>query len=109
MSKMKELKAFQKAVHENAITKGWWDRPSSNGENFMLMVSELAEACEADRLGNPSDDKIPEFSGIEAELGDVIIRILDFAEAHQFNVIDAMLAKAEMNKTRSYKHDGKRY
>jgi len=73
------------------------------------MHSELSEALEADRHGNPPDDKIPEFSGIEAELADTIIRILDTAEADGLDVIGAMVAKAEMNVGRSHKHGGKAY
>jgi len=39
----------------------------------------------------------------------MIIRILDMAEARGLRVIDAMLAKHDMNKTRSYKHGGKKF
>jgi NTP pyrophosphatase (non-canonical NTP hydrolase) len=91
------------------LRKGWWDEPNSNGKNFMLMVSELAEAMEADRYGNPPSNKIPSFLGIEEELADVIIRILDFAEYHDFDVIEAMRAKVVYNRTREYKHGGKKY
>lgn len=106
---MKELRNFQAKVHETAMQKGWWDNPNSNAENFMLMVSEISEAMEADRYGNPPDDKIPEFSGIEAELADTVIRILDFAEYHKMDVIGAMITKAEMNAGRPLMHGGKKY
>lgn len=106
---MKELREFQKKVHQIAISKGWWDNASPIGTRIALMHSELSEALEADRLNNPPDDKIPKFSGIEAELADTIIRILDTAEADGFDVIGAMIAKAEMNAGRSYKHGGKAY
>lgn len=106
---LKDLYTFQELVHENAKDKGWWDKSSSNAKSFMLMVSELAEAMEADRLGNPPDDKIPEYSGIEAELADTIIRILDFAEGKSWDVIGAMKAKFEYNKGREKMHGGKAY
>lgn len=99
---------FAKEVHETAKSKGWWEKPRSTAESIALMHSELSEALEADRAGNPPDDKIPEFTGIEAELADCIIRILDFSIARRYDVIGAMFSKAEMNKGREYKH-GKQY
>lgn len=106
---MENLRKLQKSIHENAKKKGWWDNPRDDGTMIALMHSELSEALEAMRKGNPPDGKIPTFSGIEAELADVIIRILDFAEARGHDVIGAMLEKTEMNKTRSYKHGGKEF
>ncbi len=106
---MQELKNFQRLVFENAVQKGWYDEPNSNAKNFMLMVTELAEATEADRAGNPPSKKIPEFSHIEEELADCMIRILDFAEANDMDVIGAMQAKHLYNTGREFKHGGKGY
>jgi len=106
---MKELRKLQADIHATAKSKGWWDGPRNDAELICLMHSELSEALESLRAGDPPDDKVPEFSGMEAELADTIIRILDMAEARGLRVIDAMLAKHEMNKTRSYKHGGKKF
>ncbi len=103
------LNRFQKDIYETAQDKGWREKEIETGTAIALMYSELSEALEADRKGNPPDDKIPEFTGLEAELADAIIRIFDFAQARRLNVIGAMLAKAEYNKTRSHRHGGKRY
>jgi len=110
--------AVARQVHTTAKEKGWWDGLKDetaaiagmrDAQAVALMHSELSEALEAMRAGNPPDDKIPEFSGASAELADVIIRIMDFSEARGLNVGEAIKAKMEFNATRSYKHGGKRF
>ena len=88
---------------------GWWEQDRNDGELIALMHSELSEALEALRHGNPSSDKIVNFSAIEEELADVIIRIMDMAFARGFRVGDAVEAKLLYNKTRGYKHGGKEF
>ena len=44
---------------------------------IMLIVTELSEAVENIRHREMPDDKIPEFTGLEAELADAVIRIMD--------------------------------
>jgi NTP pyrophosphatase (non-canonical NTP hydrolase) len=94
-------------VHTTAREKGWWDTERNDGEILMLVVTELAEVCEALRVNNPPDDKIPEFSSAEVELSDVIIRAMDFAAARGWRVAEALEAKMAFNKTRAHKHGGK--
>ncbi len=96
-------------VHETAKSKGWWDADRNNGEALCLIHSEVSEALEALRVGNPPDDKIPEFSGAEAELADVVIRIMDLSHARGWNVGAAIIAKMEMNKGREKMHGGKKF
>lgn len=90
--------------HEHAKSKGFWEKDRNNGEMIALMHSELSEALEADRHKNPPDDKIPEFSSMEAELADVVIRIFDFCQARNLRLPEAILAKMAYNLTRPHKH-----
>ena len=72
-----------------------------------LIHTEVSEAVESIRHGSPPDDKIPEFSGPEAELADVILRIMDVAQDRKWRVIEAVVAKIAMNAGREKMHGGK--
>lgn len=76
-------------------------------QELMLIVTELAEACEAHRTGATSD-KIPEFTGVEEELADAVIRIFDTAQRHNLRLGQAIIQKMLFNLSRPYKH-GKEY
>lgn len=96
------LKGVQ--VHDNAVAHGWWEEQREDGTLIALIMSEAAEALEALRKGNGPDEHCPQFSGAEVELADVVIRIMDMAEARGWNVAGAIVAKHEFNKSRPYKH-----
>jgi NTP pyrophosphatase (non-canonical NTP hydrolase) len=102
-----KISEIQEAVHRTAIEHGWWESPRPTGEVLMLMVTELAEAMEAHRDGNPESEKIPGFSKMEEELVDVIIRLLDFAGGTGLDIEGALSAKMAYNEGRPYRHGGK--
>lgn len=111
MSFIKEFSRVQRKMYENSRRKGFHDGDTgSNAEasqRLMLTVSELSEALEALRHGNPPDSHIPKFSGMEAELADAVIRIMDLAETLDLRLAQAIVAKAAYNSRRQKMHGGK--
>ena len=93
-------------INQWAKRKGFWEegKERNDGEMIALMHSELSEALEAIRHGNPPDDKIPEFNGYETELADCVIRIMDLAAGRGLRVGEAIVAKMAYNEGRPYKH-----
>jgi NTP pyrophosphatase (non-canonical NTP hydrolase) len=79
------------------------------GEKIALMHAELSEALEYSRKGDGPSDHIPEFSGMEEEFADVIIRIMNTAQRKHLRVAEAMIAKQAFNADRPYKHGGKKF
>lgn len=79
-------------VHQ--ANKKWWQdletgKPidRNKGELLMLVITELAEACEGIRK-NLMDDKLPHRTMEEVEMADAFIRLLDFAGGFEIKIIN---------------------
>lgn len=73
-----------------------------------LIHSEVSEALEAVRHGNPVSEHCPEISGLEEELADVVIRVLDLAGESGMDIDRAVRLKMDFNRNRPYRHGGKK-
>jgi len=100
----KEWNKVAKIIYKNAVNHGFWKEERNDGEAMALVHSEISEALEAMRNGNPTSSKILEFSSVEEELADAIIRIMDYAFGKDLDVAGALLAKLDYNKNREFMH-----
>ncbi len=99
-------------VHE-ANRKWWIDLNTgepivrNRSEQLMLIVSELAEAMEGERK-DLMDDKLSHRKMAEVELADALIRILDYAAGHGYDLGGAYVEKMAYNSTRKDHSDAER-
>ena len=107
-TKVSDLNTLGQEIYQNAVEKGFYEHKPSFAERIALMHSELSEALEADRK-DLMDDKLTHRKGTEVELADCLIRILDCAAYMGMDIDGAVKEKMAYNKTRPYKHGGKKY
>ena len=124
---MEKLTKLSSEIYAANKAKGFYDKPRENGTTLMLIVSELAEAMEADRgRGNTLDrnyfergiqdypDSFEKFfkenvkDTYEDELADALIRILDHCGAKNIDIGWHVEQKLKYNATRARLH-GKVY
>lgn len=105
------IKEWQKKVYDIAVKSGWYDKTvyqATDIERQMLIVSEVAEACEESRARKPHvyvENGKPE--GEAVELADAAIRIFDYFEHKGWDLEEVMKMKSDYNETRPYRHGGK--
>lgn len=76
-----------KSAHENAVEKGFWEKPREFGTLLALIHSELSEALEADRHGDRA--------GVAEEIADAVIRLGDMLGGYK---IDLGIDSIEINR-----------
>lgn len=92
-------------IHLNSKAHGWWDEERSTAETIALCHSELSEALEEARNGNPlyyEENGKPE--GIATEMIDCVIRIFDYLAYEGVDIDDVLAKKMKYNEGRPYKH-----
>jgi len=141
---VRAFKGVAEEAHRVGVAKGWWpgvnqgvmpdqgtmsDRGEcgrNDGELIALIHSELSEALEALRHGDPPDEHLnkanaqhptsnaqrrmkEQFRSAETEMADAIIRIMDMGVARGWRIAEALVAKMAFNETRPHRHGGKRF
>lgn len=97
------LNELAKEIHKDNVAAGWWPKdvtPEVLGTKLCLIHSEVSECMEGVRKGIP-DDKLPHRSMEEVEMGDAIIRILDYAGARGLDLDGAIAEKRAYNAQRA--------
>lgn len=119
------LEELSQRIHETNKAAGWWDIPRPRVQTAWLVITELAEATEAERAGKYADletfeaeytrmvaqwkdkDKTEQacfkssfLSNIkdtfEDEIADAVIRLLDFGASEGVKLYDAPVTQHEL-------------
>ena len=107
-SQIEALRELQAHIHSVNKKAGWWNDLNTGeslvgkrnrGEMLMLIVSEISEAMEGERR-DLQDDKLPRRKMAEVELADAMLRLLDYAHAHGYDIAGAMAEKMDFNQQR---------
>jgi NTP pyrophosphatase (non-canonical NTP hydrolase) len=95
-----DFQHLQQEIFDTNTANGWWESDRQVPELLCLVHSEVSEALEAYR--NLDD------ANYQEELADIVIRVMDMAEHAGIDLESQIIHKNNINKTRGYKHGGKR-
>jgi len=103
------MNELARQIHQYAKSKGWWDTKRNMGELLANVHSEVSEAWEDYRDGNMTTYFVGmKPCGFPSEMADIIIRVLDICAAFGIDIEAEIAAKMAYNKTRPYRHGGKK-
>ena len=111
---MMNLNELRDELHTLAKAKGWYDQPETDDQFITRFVAnthgELSELWEAHRKGllNHPCDKDTALTYLEEEMADIIIRTLDACGRLGVDIEKAVMLKHDHNKSRAYRHGGKK-
>lgn len=112
---MGALSRYGARVEEINRANGWYDSARSFGDDVALLHSEVSEAFEEFRAGEPLDRNryvqtggpLPKPEGVPSELADIFIRLVDTARRCGVDLDAAVEEKLAFNLVRGYRHGGK--
>jgi NTP pyrophosphatase (non-canonical NTP hydrolase) len=106
-----KINELVRIAHRDAKKNGWVEEPRRPLEVCMLIMTEVAEAVECERSHFPPyfyDEATGKPEGELSEMADVVIRVADWCGENKWNLEKAIVEKLKYNRTRGYRHGGKK-